>query len=134
MLSLGTAMEHTGTATYLADQLVMLVGALDPLWALTGFFVLTVVLTQPMSNQAAAAVVIPLALETALGLGLDPRPFAIMVAVAGSTSYLTPLEPACLMVYGPGRYRFADFIRVGGGLTVLVYGVAIVLVPMIWPL
>lgn len=134
MLSLGTAMEHTGTATYLADQLVTLVGDLDPLWALTGFFVLTVALTQPMSNQAAAAVVVPLALQTALGLGLDPRPFAIMVAVAGSTSYLTPLEPACLMVYGPGRYRFADFIRVGGGLTLLVYGVAILLVPMIWPL
>ena len=134
MLSLGTAMEHTGTAVFLADLLVGTVAGLDPRWILTGFFVLTVVLTQPMSNQAAAAVVVPLALQTAVGLGLDPRPFAIMVAVAGSTSYLTPLEPACLMVYGPGRYRFSDFVRVGGGLTVLVYLVAIVLVPLRWPL
>jgi len=93
-----------------------------------------VVLTQPMSNQAAAAVVIPVALQTATQLGLNQRTFAMMIAVAASTSYLTPLEPACLMVYGPGRYRFADFLKVGGLLTVLVYVVAIVLTPILWPL
>ncbi len=66
-----------------------------------------------MSNQAAAAVVIPVALQTALQLGLNPRTFAMMIAIAASTSYLTPLEPACLMVYGPGRYRFMDFLQGG---------------------
>lgn len=134
MLGLGVAMQSTGTAEYLANRLTALVGDWNPLWLLTGFFLLTVLLTQPMSNQAAAAVVIPVALQTAVQLGLNPRTFAMMIAVAASTSYLTPLEPACLMVYGPGRYRFVDFIKVGGLLTVIVYVLAIVLTPMIWPL
>ena len=134
MLGLGVAMQHTGTAEYLAERLTAQVGDWNPLWLLTGFFLLTVVLTQPMSNQAAAAVVIPIALQTALQLGLNPRTFAMMIAVAASTSYLTPLEPACLMVYGPGRYRFIDFLKVGGLLTVVVYLLAIVLTPMLWPL
>jgi di/tricarboxylate transporter len=58
----------------------------------------------------------------------------MMVAVAASCSYLTPLEPACLMVYGPGRYRFQDFLKVGAGLTLLIYLIAILLVPLVWPL
>lgn len=134
MLALGAAMQHTGAAAYLAGGLAALVGDLNPLWLLTGFFLLTVLLTQPMSNQAAAAVVIPVALQTATQLGLNPRTFAIIIAIAASTSYLTPLEPACLMVYGPGRYRFIDFIKVGGLLTLVVYVLAIVLTPLLWPL
>jgi di/tricarboxylate transporter len=134
MLALGVAMQTTGTAEFLAERLVALVGDWNPLWLLTGFFMLTVLLTQPMSNQAAATVVIPVALSTALQLGLNPRTFAIMIAVAASTSYLTPLEPACLMVYGPGRYRFVDFLKVGGLLTLVVYLLAISLVPHFWPL
>ncbi len=134
MLALGVAMQTTGTAQYLADLLTRLVGNWNPLWLLTGFFVLTVVLTQPMSNQAAAAVVIPIALQTAIQLGLNPRTFAMMIAIAASTSYLTPLEPACLMVYGPGRYRFLDFVKVGGLLTIAVYLIAIILTPLLWPL
>jgi di/tricarboxylate transporter len=134
MLGLGVAMESTGTAQFLAERLTELVGSWNPLWLLTGFFVLTVLLTQPMSNQAAAAVVIPVALQTAVQLGLNPRTFAVMIAVAASTSYLTPLEPACLMVYGPGRYRFMDFLKVGGLLTVIIYILAIILTPMVWPL
>ena len=134
MLGLGVAMQTTGTAEYLADRLTVLVGTWNPLWLLTGFFVLTVLLTQPMSNQAAAAVVIPVALQTAIQLDLNPRTFAMMIAVAASTSYLTPLEPACLMVYGPGRYRFLDFLKVGGLLTFIVYLLAIILTPLLWPL
>jgi di/tricarboxylate transporter len=57
-----------------------------------------------------------------------------MIAVAASCSYLTPLEPSCLMVYGPGRYRFSDFVKVGSLLTVLIYLIAITLVPLVWPL
>ena len=134
MLALGVAMQSTGAAEFLADRLVRLVGDWNPLWLLTGFFVLTVLLTQPMSNQAAAAVVIPVALQTAVQLGLNPRPFAMMIALAASTSYLTPLEPACLMVYGPGRYRFMDFFKVGGLLTIAIYLLAILLTPLLWPL
>jgi di/tricarboxylate transporter len=134
MLGLGVAMQSTGAADFLAKGLIELVGTWNPLWLLTGFFVLTVLLTQPMSNQAAAAVVIPVALQTAVQLGLNPRTFAMMIAVAASTSYLTPLEPACLMVYGPGRYRFMDFVKVGGLLTLVIYLLAIVLTPLLWPL
>jgi di/tricarboxylate transporter len=134
MLGLGVAMQYTGAANYLATSLNTVVGTWNPLWLLTGFFVLTVLLTQPMSNQAAAAVVVPVALQTAVQLGLNPRTFAVMIAVAASTSYLTPLEPACLMVYGPGRYRFIDFLKVGGLLTVVIYLLAIILTPLLWPL
>ncbi len=134
MLALGVAMQTTGTAQYLSDLLTRLIGTWHPLWLLTGFFMLTVLLTQPMSNQAAAAVVIPIAVQTAIQLGLNPRTFAMMIAIAASTSYLTPLEPACLMVYGPGRYRFLDFVKVGGLLTVAVYLIAIILTPLLWPL
>lgn len=134
MLALGQAMAHTGTANYLAGHLANLTSGFSPLWLLSGFFILTVLLTQPMSNQAAAAVIIPIAIQTAVQLGLNPRTFVMSVAVAASCSYLTPLEPACLMVYGPGRYRFFDFVRVGGPLTVIIFVIAMLLVPKVWPL
>ncbi len=134
MLALGVAMERSGTASFLAEQLVKWVGDAHPLWLLSGFFFLAMILTQPMSNQAAAAVVLPVAIQTALQLGLNPRAFAIMIAVGASTSFITPLEPACLMVYGLGHYRFFDFVKVGFLLTLLIFGVAIVLVPLLWPL
>lgn len=134
MLALGEAMMRTGAAGYLAQGLAEAVSDVSPLWLLGGFFALTVALTQPMSNQAAAAVILPIAVQTATQLQLEPRAFAIIIAVAASCSYLTPLEPACLMVYGPGRYRFMDFIRVGAPLTLLIFAIAMLLVPRIWPL
>lgn len=134
MLALGIAMEKTGTAAYLAGAIVNLAGRTNPLLILTGFFVLAVVLTQPMSNQAAAIVVVPIAIQTAVQLGLNPRTFVMMIAIASSTSYLTPLEPSCMMVYGPGNYRFSDFLKVGSLLTLVVYIIAIVMVPILWPL
>jgi di/tricarboxylate transporter len=134
MLALGVSMQETGTATYLAKLITNFASQFSPVWLLTGFFVLTVLLTQPMSNQAAAAVILPVAIQTAVQLGLNPRTFAMMIAVAASCSYLTPLEPSCLMVYGPGRYRFIDFLKVGSLLTVLIYVIAILLVPRVWPL
>jgi di/tricarboxylate transporter len=134
MLALGEAMEHTGTAIYIADLISRFAGAAGPFWVLTGFFVVTVILTQPMSNQAAAIVLLPVAVQTANKLGLNARPFAMMIAVAASCSYLTPLEPSCLMVYGPGRYKFIDFLKIGSGLTVIIYLISIILVPLFWPL
>jgi len=134
MLALGEAMAATGTASYLAELVASGTAGLDPIWLLGGVFLLTVLLTQPMSNQAAAAVILPIAVQTAQQLDLNPRTFAMMIAVAASCSYLTPLEPACLMVYGPGRYRFADFLRVGTPLVLLLFGLALWLVPKYWPL
>lgn len=134
MLALGGAMEYTGAAGFLAYKIALIAGQAHPLWLLAAFFVLTLLLTQPMSNQAAAVVVVPVALQTAWQLGLNPRTFAIMIAVGASCSFITPLEPSCLMVYGPGHYRFVDFCRVGTVLTVLIFVLAIVLVPLIWPL
>lgn len=132
MLAVGRAMLKTGAATYLAG-LVATVG-FTPGLLLAAFFLLTVALTQPMSNQAAAAVIVPIAIETASRLGLNPRSFVIAIAVAASCSYLTPLEPACLLVYGPGRYRFVDFIKVGTPLVLVLFAIAMVLVPKYWPL
>lgn len=134
MLAVGAAMDSTGAAKFLASSILDLVGRTNPTWLLTAFFALAVLLTQPMSNQAAAIVVLPVALQAAAQAGFNPRTFAMMVAVAASCSYLTPLEPSCLMVYGPGRYRFADFLRIGSLLTLLIYAVAILLVPRVWPL
>ena len=134
MLGFGQAMAYTGAANYLAEQLANLAGNLNPIWLLGGFFVLTVLLTQPMSHQAATVVVLPVALQTAIHLGLNPRSFAMIVALAASTSYLTPLEPSCVMVYGLGRYRFIDFLKVGSILTVLIFLISLLLVPILWPL
>ncbi len=134
MLALGEAMTTTGTARYLAELVASGTAGLHPIWLLGGVFLLTVLLTQPMSNQAAAAVILPIAVHTAEQLNLNPRAFAMMIAVAASCSYLTPLEPACLMVYGPGRYRFSDFLRVGTPLVILLFALALWLVPKYWPL
>jgi di/tricarboxylate transporter len=133
MLALGVAMESTGGAAYLSGLIVQAVGA-NPLLLLGGFFFLTVFLTQPMSNQAAAIVVLPIALQTAYQLELNPRAFAMTIAFAASCSFITPLEPSCIMVYGAGRYRFADFLKVGTLLTLIIFAIVILLVPVVWPL
>jgi di/tricarboxylate transporter len=134
MLGVGAALEYTGAAQYFAYQIVSWSKGAHPLLLLSAFFILTMLLTQPMSNQAAAAIVVPIALQTAAQIGANPRTFAVMIAIAASCSFLTPLEPACLMVYGPGRYRFVDFLKVGSILTVAIFLVAILLVPVFWPL
>jgi di/tricarboxylate transporter len=134
MLSLGRAMEVTGLASLLADEIVELIGLSNPILLLSTFFFLSLALTQPMSNQAAAVIITPIAMQAALHLGLNPRTFAIMIAIGASNSFITPLEPACLMVYGPGNYRFFDFVKVGSILTILIYVIAILMVPWLWPL
>lgn len=133
MMSFGVAMEKTGTDRYLAGYIETYFGAFGPTAVLAGFFLLTVILTQPMSNQAAALVVLPVAVKTAVALGLNPRTFIVAVTFAASFSFITPLEPACVLVYTPGHYRFMDFVKIGSILTVLVFAVAIVLVPIFWP-
>jgi di/tricarboxylate transporter len=134
MMSFGVAMEKTGADQYLAALIVKGTGAYGPTAVLAGFFLMTVALTQPMSNQAAALVMLPISVKTALALGLNPRTFAITVTYAASCSFLTPLEPACVLVYTPGRYRFLDFLKVGTILTIAVFAIVIWLVPVFWPL
>jgi di/tricarboxylate transporter len=134
MMSFGLAMEKTGADQFLADLIVRATGHFGPLAVLSGFFLMTIVLTQPMSNQAAALVMLPIAVKTAVSLGLNPRAFAITVTYAASCSFLTPLEPACVLIYTPGRYRFLDFVKVGSILTILVFAITILLVPVFWPL
>jgi di/tricarboxylate transporter len=133
MMSFGVAMEKTGTDIYLAGLIQTYFGEFGPTSVLAGFFLLTVILTQPMSNQAAALVVLPVAVKTAVALGLNPRTFIVAITYAASFSFITPLEPACVLVYTPGRYRFMDFVKVGTILTIIVFAVAIVLVPIFWP-
>jgi di/tricarboxylate transporter len=134
MLGLGEAMEATGTAQFLAGLVTQFAGRLPPILILSGFFALTVLLTQPMGDQAATVVILPVAIRTAWQLGLNPRSFAMMIALAASCSLLTPLEPACLLVYGPGHYRFTDYMRVGIVPALLIYAIATLMVPLLWPL
>lgn len=134
MISFGVAMEKTNADQYLAGMIVRATGQYGPIAVLAGFFAMTVALTQPMSNQAAALVMLPIAVKTALALGLNPRTFAITVTYAASCSFLTPLEPACVLVYTPGHYRFVDFLKVGSILTIAVFAIVIWLVPVFWPI
>jgi di/tricarboxylate transporter len=133
MLAFGKAMQETGTADFLAQWIVQLPFADNPIALLSIFFIVALILTQPMSNQAAAAVLVPIAMQTATLTGFNPRSFAIMIVLAASCSFITPLEPACVLVYGAGRYKFIDFMKVGGLLTIFVYFLAIILVPILWP-
>ncbi len=103
-------------------------------YILVGFALLTMLLTQPMSNAAAALVVLPVAILTATALHVEARTFAIVVTLAASISYITPFEPSCLLVYGPGKYRFRDFLVVGAPLSFLLLLVLLAMVPIFWPL
>jgi di/tricarboxylate transporter len=132
MMSFGTAMETTHADQFLAAIIKDNVGQYGGIAVLAGFFVLTVGLTQPMSNQAAALVVLPVAIQTANALGMNPRTFAVAITYAASCSFMTPLEPACVLVYTPGRYRFMDFVKIGTILTLIVFAVVMFLVPIFW--
>ncbi len=134
MTAFGRAMEVSGAAEFLADWITLGVAPFGPMALLAAFFVLTVLLTQPMSNAAAALVVLPVALHAAGELGLNQRTFAIAVMLAGSISLITPFEPSCVIVYGPGKYRFRDFIRVGLPLTLLLAALVLPMIAWIWPL
>ncbi|GGJ35041.1 SLC13 family permease [Deinococcus roseus] len=133
MLAFGVAFQDTGTAKAIAGLLADWVRPLGPYGILAAFYLLTVVLTQPMSNQAAALVVLPLALGVASELGYNPRTFAIAITIAASNSFITPLEPASLLVFGPGRYKFMDFVKVGLPLTLLAFVLGMVIIPWKWP-
>lgn len=133
MMSLGMAMESTGTAEYLARTIISLHSSPSPYFFLGAFFVLTVLLTQPLSNAAAALVVLPMAVHVAIEQGINPRSYAMAVSIAASCSFLTPLEPCCALVYNPGKYRVRDFFKAGIGLTLVVFLICMLLIPLLWP-
>ena len=134
MTAFGQAMEATKAADFLANVVLGLTGGLGPWYVMAGFFILTVVLTQPMSNAAAALVVLPVALKAAEQMGANQHSFAMAIMLAASVSFITPFEPSCLLVYAPGKYRFRDFVKVGFGLTVALTVVMLILIPKLWPL
>ncbi len=135
MIGVSVAMEQSGTAHWLAGGLISLTGTGDgsPLLMMAGLYWMTVLLTQSMSNAAAAVLVVPVALSVANLLSIDPRPLAITVAVGASLAFMTPLEPACLLVMSTGRYRFRDFLVFGAPLTVTCFALVMVLVPVFFP-
>lgn len=134
MTAFGTAMANSGADKYLAGLIVNWFQHLGPLGIMAGFMVLTVLLTQPMSNAAAALVVLPVALEAANSLGVNPMTYAVAVMLSASVSLITPFEPSCILVYGPGKYKFRDFVKVGGALTLILMVIIYFTVPIAWPL
>lgn len=136
MIPLGTAMdmEHTGTAKWLADYIVAWTGAAGPLVVMASLFLFTSMVTEVMSNAAAAVLLAPIGVAIAQGLGIEPHAFMMAIAIAASTAFLTPIgHQANVLVYGVGNYRFSDFARVGSILNVLIFLVAMAVIPMVWP-
>ncbi len=135
MLPLGTAVEVTGTARYLADLLLGAVGGLGPVAALGGIYILAALMTQPMSNAAAIVLVVPIALDTAQSLGANHLTFTLAVVIGAATSFLTPVgHKANVLVFGPGGYKFFDYARVGVLLTLVLFLSAMIALPILYPL
>lgn len=135
MLPLGLAMTKSGAANLLSDSLIAVLGPAGPLALLAGLFLLTTLLTQAMNGAAVATVVAPIAIQAAQHAGLDPRALAMGVALASSLAFLTPLgHPVNVLIMGPGGYRFADYLKVGWLLILLIFGLVMLLLPIFWPL
>jgi di/tricarboxylate transporter len=135
MLPMGLAMAKTGAAELLADTLIHLLGASGPVMLVAGLFLLTTLLTQAMNGAAVVAVIAPIAIHTAKQVGLNPRALAMAVALGSSMAFLTPLgHPVNILVMGPGGYTFRDYFKVGLPLSLLLFVVVILLLPVFWPL
>ena len=135
MLAVGAALEQTGAVALVVETVAPGLAELPP-WAIVwAVYLITSVLTELVTNNAVAVVVTPVAIGLAASLGLDPRPLVIAVMVAASAAFSTPIGyQTNMMVYGPGGYRFADFLKVGIPLNLSVGLLASLLIPVIWPL
>lgn len=135
MMPISTAMIESGTAKFVADELVSLVGSAGPIGLMAGLFVLTAFLGQIMSNTATTMLVIPIAMAAATGMHVAPQPILIGLCVAGSASFMTPIATATnMMVMGPAGYQFGDYWKLGLPLMLWYLFVTVVIVPLIWPL
>jgi di/tricarboxylate transporter len=133
-LPLGIAMQETGTAEYLAGFLVDTLGGLHPLALLAGFFILTNLLTQFMSNAASTMLIAPIAIGASQQIGSEPYALLMTIAVAASAGFLTPVaHQSNVLVMGPGGYRFGDYFKSGLPLDLLTFVVTVLIVPLIWP-
>jgi len=134
MLPMATALQNTGGAALIATMLVDSLGAFGPLALLAGVFLLTSLLSQFISNTATAVLVMPIALQASVGLGIAPEPLLMTAAIAASTAFATPVaSPVNTLVLAPGGYRFTDYARVGVPLQVLAMLVCVAVVPLLFP-
>jgi di/tricarboxylate transporter len=130
----GLALQNSGAAEVIADALVEATRDAGPYVALACIYLLGSVMTALITNNAAAVLLFPFCVETARQLGTSPRPFLMALVLAASASFVTPIGyQTNMMVYGPGGYRFTDFVRIGLPLNLLLWAVAVVLVPWFWP-
>jgi di/tricarboxylate transporter len=133
-LALGTAMEKSGTSQLYAEAYLKLFAGFPPDLVLGGFILLVSISTQILSNNATAVLLFPIAVSSALGLGVDPKPFIMAVCFGASACYATPIGyQTNLLVYGPGGYRFSDYMKLGIPLNLVVLILGTVLIPVIWP-
>ena len=135
MLPLGTALDKTGAAQMLAEGVVGVVGPYGPYAVLFGLMAITFVATSIIPTAALVVLMVPIALKTATGLGISPHALMMGIAMAASASFTSPIShPANVLVMGPGGYRFIDYIKVGGPLTLVVFAILMVVIPIFWPL
>jgi di/tricarboxylate transporter len=133
-MSLGTAMEKTGVAAQVGTAIVNHFGSYGPVVLISATYLASMILTELISNAATAALMTPLAVASALSVQADPRPFLIAVTFACSASFMTPIGyQTNTMIYGPGQYRFTDFLRVGIPLNLMFWALASALIPHFFP-
>jgi di/tricarboxylate transporter len=132
-IGLGAAMQKTGADRGVAEGMLAMAGT-NPRIVLAVLYGITMMFTEVLSNNTAAVIMFPIALATARSLGVDPMPFVMSVTVAASCGFATPIGyQTNLMVYGPGGYRFVDYVRFGGLLNLIVWAITVTLAPRIWP-
>jgi di/tricarboxylate transporter len=125
--------QITGLARVIADGILTVTGQMGPMAALAVVYLATNLLTELITNNAAAVLMLPVSLSTASSLGVPPEAFAVVVAVAASASFITPIGyQTNLMVMSPGGYRFGDYTRVGWPLSVLILAVTVAVVSTLW--
>ncbi len=132
-LGIGTAMTKTGLAQWIADALMAVSAPIGFIAVLVIMYILTNIFTELITNSAAAALMLPIGLEVANSLHLDPIGFAVLVAIAASASFITPIGyQTNLIVYGPGGYKFKDYIKIGVPLSFLVMITSITVIYFVW--
>ncbi len=131
--AVGVAVEQSGTAAWIVDS-VFLSGNLSPWTALILVYFITALFTELITNNAAAVLIFPVALEVAEKFGVSPLPFIVAVMFAASASFMTPLGyQTNLMVMGPGGYKYVDYLKVGLPMSLIVGAVSLLLIPLFWP-